>query len=53
MVDNRNGYCPYLIDTEHLASHKEMSNIHSSLYYPAASRAATLSTFETMFCGTR
>jgi hypothetical protein len=49
MVNNGNDYCQYLIDKEHRGSHdEEMSNIHH-LYRPAASRAATLPTFETMF----
>lgn len=55
MVDNGNNYCQHLIDKEHRGSHDEEKtfNIHHLFYGPAACHAATLSTFETLFCVTR
>ena len=52
MTNNGNGYCQYLIDKEdhHGSTDEEMSNIHHLFHCSAACRAATLPTFETMFC---
>lgn len=49
VVNNRSDHCQDLMDKEHRQRDEEMSTRTSSLACPAASRAATLSRFETMF----